>query len=373
MGASKMIKTGMHTLHRYIFHLFIKNLFLTLIALLGLFLVIDFFDRVDHIIENEVSFSIAAQYFLYKIPLTFSLMLPIAVLISTLFTIGILSKNSEITAMRASGLTISWIGRPIFVSTLLLSFFSLIINETLVPHSQRRVREIYNIDIRKKTETGSYSQKDYWWRSGNQFQSVNIFDSRTNILHEFSRFEISPNFEVRQRLLAQEVQYLNPALGWNMQGVVDYNFKPDQPPAATRRSSLPLIIPETPKDFYGAETDPDTMSYGQLKEFIADQSANGLAIGGYMADLHAKVAFPFVVFIVALLALPFAMIPARTGNMALSFMAGTLIGFSYYVVHSFSLALGRAEFWPPILSAWMATFILGAIGLILILGAESPS
>jgi len=363
----------MHTLHTYIFKLFIKNLFLALVALIGLFLVIDFFDRVDHIIENEVPFSIALQYFLYKIPLTLSLMLPIAVLISTLFTIGILSKNSEITAMRASGLTISWIGRPIFVSTILFSMLSLIMNETFVPHAQRRVREIYNIDIRRRDETGSYSQNDFWWRSGNKFQSVNIFDSRTNTLHEFSRFEITPEFKVRERMLAHEVQYLNPALGWNMQGVVEYQFRPNQPPAANHRSTIPLLIPETPKDFYRAETDPDTMSYGQLKEFIAEQQANGLSITSYLADLYAKIAFPFVIFIVALVSLPFAMLPARTGSLAASFVAGALIGFSYYAVHSFSLALGRAEFWPPMLSAWMATLVLGAIGAILVMGAESPS
>ena len=115
------------------------------------------------------------------------------------------------------------------------------------------------------------------------------------------------------------------------------------------------------------------MSYRRLSKFIREQKANGLAVSSYYADLYEKIAFPCVSFIVVLVSLPFALKPARTGSMAGSFLAGLVIGFTYYAVHSFSVAMGRAEMYPALLAAWMANILLGVIGVILNLGAESPS
>lgn len=363
----------MAIIHRYILTAFIRNLAIALLALVGLFLLIDFFDRIDNILESHGGFSLTISYFLYKIPLIINLMMPVAALVATLFTVGLMSKNSEITAMRASGLTLWWIARPIFITAFLLSFGALILNETLVPLAQRRVREIYNIDIKKKDESGSYSQHDFWWREGQSLYSVNIFDSRSNRLLGLSRFELDDNFRIRERSSAEEASYLGPQFGWTMHSVTERTFSPDAPPTVNSFRSLPLPIRETPENFYDRETDPFTMSYFQLKEFVEAQRNNGLSVSSYMSDLYAKISFPFVIFIVTFVALPYAVVPARSGSLTVSFLAGLVIGLSYYIVNSLSLALGRAELWPPMLSAWMATLVLGAIGIVLLLGTEAPS
>ena len=93
----------------------------------------------------------------------------------------------------------------------------------------------------------------------------------------------------------------------------------------------------------------------------------------YMADLYAKISFPFINLVLVLVVLPFALLPARSGSMAPSCLAGLTIGFAYFAVHSFSLALGRAELWPPLLAAWMANLVMAIAGLILNLGTESPT
>ena len=114
------------------------------------------------------------------------------------------------------------------------------------------------------------------------------------------------------------------------------------------------------------------MSIRELRQFIESQSANGLSVTGYMADLHNKIAFPLVIFLVTLVALPFAMQPARSGSMAFSVLAGVAIAFCYYAIQSLSIAMGRAEIWPPLLAAWMANLVIGIVALFLNLGAEAP-
>lgn len=362
----------MKIIHRYVLTQQLRNLGLCLMVLVLLFLIFDFFDRIDNIAAEDASVWITIEYFLFKIPQMVSLMLPVAVMACTLLTIGVLSKNSEITAMRAAGVTVRWIATPLYAVGLVLSLLSMVMNETLVPYCQRRVKEIYNIDIRQKTKTGLYSQNDFWWRSKNAFYAVGIFDSRTNILHNISKFEVDRNFEVRQRTDADQVAWLDELLGWSMMDVNIYRFGEGASVEEEDFSKLPLPIDEKPADFYDTKTDPDTMTFGQLRKFIARQAENGLSIGSYLAYLYEKISFPFIDFVVVLVVLPFALKPARSGSMTASLLSALAVGFSYYAIHSFSIAMGRAELLPPFLAAWMANLLMGFVGIVLMLGAEAP-
>lgn len=363
----------MKLLHRYILGQFLRTFGLCLAGFVFLFLVFDFMDRIDNIMGEDVSVWTVLQYFLFKIPQTLTLMLPIAGLVSTLLTFGILAKNSEITAMRSAGIRVLWLAKPVLIAGAVISLMCLLLNETLVPYSLQRVREIYNIDIKQKDLRGSYSGSNLWWRTGKEFYSVAFFDSRTKSFNDLVELSLDESFEVRERTDAKRTSWLNPELGWNMEDVTQYVFRDAQTPAMTYYRRLPLPISEKPKDFFEFATDPETMNFAKLRKFIREQRANGLAVSGYLTDLHEKLAFPFINFIVVLVALPFSLKPARTGSMAGSFLAGLILGFTYYAVHSFSVALGRAELYPPLLAAWLANILLGVIGIILNLGAESPS
>jgi len=373
----------MKILHRYVLKLLLKNLALSLLALVFLFLIFDFFDRIDNILAEGASVGTTLLYFLCKVPLMLSLMSPVALMVSILFTIGLLSKSSEVTAMRASGVTVWSVALPVFFTGLALSGIAFGLNEVLVPYSQKMASQIYNIDIRKKDARGGYSQNDFWWRTGTTFYSAQTFDSSTNELTGFSSFEISPQFDIQRRTDAERVRWVNKNLGWNMLGINEYRFgarstpnagQPPSAPTIDQRSfhSLPLPIQETPNDFFEVKSDPYTMTISQLRRFIKRQSQNGLDVSGYLPSLYEKFSFPFVNFIIALVVVPFALRPARSGSMAGGVLAGLIIGFSYYAVHSFSLALGKAELIPPGLSAWLANILLGFVGSILLLGAESP-
>ncbi|MCB0317845.1 MAG: LPS export ABC transporter permease LptG [Bdellovibrionales bacterium] len=363
----------MKILHRYILVLLLRNLFLSLLVFCMLFLISDFFDRIDNVLASTSNIWTIVTYFLFKIPVMISYTLPIAMLVSAMFTIAILSKNSEITAMRATGLPIFWISMPVVATGLILSCFTIVFNETLVPYCARRVREIYNIDIKQKHLTGTFSQSDFWWRDRNGFYSVDIFDSRNNSLFKISKFSLDNEGQISSRIDAASAKWIDPILRWNMSDVTERVFKPGQAQKVKRFAGLPLVIDEEPKDFYDVRTDPNTMSYFKLSRFINRLKENGVSAAGHLSDLYAKISFPFVIFVLSFAVIPFALKSARSGSLAPSFLFGLAIGFSYYAVHSFSLALGRAEIWPPLLAAWAANFVMLAVGIVLNLGAESPS
>lgn len=361
----------MKIIHRYILGLLIKNFLMGLGMFVFLFLMVDFFDRFDNVLAESASALVIVQYFLYKIPLMVNLMLPVALIFATLFTFGLLSKSSEITAMRAGGLTISWLARPLCVLGLLLSGVSLLLGEVVVPITERRQKELYNIDIRKKDQRGGYNQTDFWWREGPHFYSVDLFDSRTNSLHQLSDFEINSQWDVIRRTDARETRWIDGVVGWGMHDVTRLHLD-SNPITIQKYPTLPLPLKESPSDFYEFRNDADTMSYRELRRFVKDQRRNGISTTQYLPDLYSKLAFPFVIFITGLVVLPFTLRPARSGSMAFSSLAAIFVAFTYYAVDSFSISMGRAELLPPLLSAWMANILMGIVALVLNIGAESP-
>ena len=362
----------MKIIRRYLLRTYLRNLSLCLAVSLLLFLLIDFFDRIDNIVSEDASALLTVQYFLFKTPSLLYLMLPLSVLASTMLTVGMLSKDSEITAMRACGVTIFWIARPLLLTGLAISFFALVLNETVIPAATRRAGEIYNIDIRKKDLRGGYSQHDFWWRTKDRFFSINTFDSRSNTLLGLSLFTVNEGFEAYERLDAERVKWIDENLGWSMHDVQELRFGPQDSLKKTIYQQLSLPITEKPEYFYAVDVDPERMNFRRLRKYIKKLSNDGISGASYRADLQAKLAFPFVNFIAVLIALPFALIPARSGNLGMSFSAGLAIGFAYFAVHSFSVSLGRAELLPPFAAAWTANFALGFVGIILNWGAEAP-
>lgn len=363
----------MSILQRYIGSLLLRNLGLALLVFVFLFLVFDFFDRIDNILAEDAGAWIAIQYFLFKIPRILTLMFPIALMVSILMTMGLLSKSSEITAMRAAGVPIITLAAPALVLGGALSVCAFLIGEYVAPASERRSREIYNIDIRQKDRRGGYSQSKFWWRDGPRLFSVDNFDSRSDELSGLSVFEISPDYKVRVRTDAASARWLNPELGWSMVDVYERTFLSDGETRENRFRSLPLPIRDTPEDFYEVRTEPSTMTVSQLRRFIRQQRKNGIDVSDYLPYLSEKFSFALFNLVIVLIVLPFALRPARSGSMAGSVLAGLVIGFTYYVVHSFSMALGKAELFPPVLSAWVANIIMGTVGALLVWGAESPS
>lgn len=361
----------MKLLHRYIFSLLIKNFAIGLATFVFLFLMVDFIDRIDNVLSESPSISLVVRYFFYRVPAMVTLMLPVALLFATLFTFGLLSKSSELTAMRASGATIAWLARPLMTFGLALSLFSLVLGEFIVPFSERRQKELYNIDIRKKDKKGGYSQADFWWRKGNHFYAFDVFDSRTNTIQRLSEFEIGEDWQVTTRTDAKTVRWIDKGLGWNMADVTQYHFETN-PITIETLPHLPLPIAEIPSDFYDVRNEPSTMSFTELRKFIKKLKRNGISTSQYMPDLFSKLAFPFVIFITAMIVLPFSLLPARSGSMAKSSLAAISVAFLYYAVDSFSISMGRAELLPPFLAAWSANIVMGIVAFVLNLGSEAP-
>jgi lipopolysaccharide export system permease protein len=359
-------------LQLYLLKSFLTTLFVSLFVATTVFLVFDFFERVQVFFREDASLIQVTQYVLFKIPLVVQLMMPIAVLVSILLSVGRLSQLSEITAMRACGVGLFFLARPLIYAGVAISMLMLVSGETLVPWSTKKLEELYQFEIQKKAEKGRMSRSNFWHRSGDRFYSVDYYDSGAGTLYGLSVYQFRPNtFKPMKRLIAESATWKGPRIGWVMNNVVELTFDEVGNYLESKFSRLPLVIPERPADFYSRRTSAEALNYRELRLYIEKLRGEGVPVSNYEVELQSKLSFPMINMILVLVAFPFALLTARSGTMTKSFVAGVSVGFGYYVVHAVSLALGSAELVPIIPAAWTANILLGSLGGYLIMGAEN--
>lgn len=361
-------------IERYLLRQFLTVLGLCIFASTSLFLVFDLFERMRIFIRDETTFFVAFSYMALKIPMIVHLMTPVGILIATLLSIGRLSQQSEITAMRTCGLSIFSLARPLLMVGVVISVLMFILGETIVPWATDKVDEIYSIDIKKEHLSGSYDRANFWYRLDNRFYEIGFFDSRTDTLKDVAIFEFDDDFRLKRRIDSEEVVWnQHPSIRWTMKNVVEISLNQNNGFSITQFDSLPLVIDETPESFRSSRKKPETMGYFELHRYIEKLRSEGVHVTKYLVDAAAKVAFPFINILVILVAFPFALGSARSGKLTKGFIWGVSLGFGYYIVFAVSSSFGAAELLPIHIAAWTANILVACLGIYLMANAEFQS
>lgn len=294
-------------------------------------------------------------------------MVPMAVLLSTLITLIILSRNREIVAMKASGISLFSICSPILLVSLLISLLLLILNESIIPYSIKKSEYIENVLINKEEPVGLFKENQIWYKSPGAIYNIRLFDPKKNILKGITINYFDKNFYLTRRIDGKEARW-KPGQGWIFYEVI---FRSRQKDGSFKLESFPeksIPLPESPRDFKKVERKPEEMTFTELKDYIRQIKSEGYDATRYLVDLHFKTSFPFISFIMAILGAPFALKAEKGGGVTLGVGISIIIGFSYYLIYAFNQSLGHAEILPPIVSAWLTNALFGTIGILLFLG-----
>jgi len=354
----------MTIISRYILREFSKSFFYGLAVAASLFFIIELFERLDTFIKHHASFNIIVKYFFYKLPSIVFTITPVAVLLATFITLGILARNFEIVAFRATGISLFRLVLPILAYTLTVSIISLLGNELLTPYTNRKVKTLYN-EIKGRKQKFLFKQHQLWYRGEDVIYNINLFSRQYNILRDVTLYFFDSNFHLCKRIDAERAQWKNNQ--WVFANVTTRFFDPEQKNKTLFKRQKVLPLKENPETFKQEVREPKEMSYVELKEYIEKTTQEGYDTKKYLADLYAKGSTPFINFIIALLGIPFAISIGRHGGFALGVTLSFVVGFFYWVFFNMCLALGYSGALPPIISAWIANFIFGTFGLWMLL------
>ena len=370
----------MKIIDRYLLKHFISPFLFCLLIFVMLYVVIDLFDNLNEMIENKIDLRYLLPYYLNFIPLIIVQMVPIAVLISIMFSLGTFNKHNEILAMQASGISLLRILTPLIAAGFLISVAVFLINDRIVPFaiinaSEIKEERIVKVKIKKK-RGGDFEKKlenIAFFGEGNKIIYARHYYVYKNKIKELIVHSQDEHQNVASKTTAREAEWKDNR--WYAKDVVFYNLDGSGRIAGEPEyyEEKKLDIKETPVDFRKRRHQSDFMSfefmsYEELNNYIKRLSfESGPTIRNLKVALNQKIAFPFISLIVILIASPFALIHVRKGGLLLGITISIALVFGYYTVMTLSLAMGKAGFLYPAIAAWSANVLFALIGLTLII------
>jgi LPS export ABC transporter permease LptG len=345
---------------RYLAGGFLRIFAISLMVVTSLYTTIDFFDRIGSLLEAGASALTIARYFFYKAPLLISRVIGFAALFSTLFCLGALARAHEITALRASGISVGRIGSPLLILGILICAVTFVWNETLVPIFTRNSQNIYKSEIKNRQQKSVLGTHDLWMRGDGSFINVDYFDARSSTIENVTIFLLNRDFSLRALMEIPKAQWIDQA--WRTDQATEWNFMSDEK-AVQQKSTTALPIAETPDDLKLLARDAEEFSYFELQRQIVDMRNKGIDTMAYEVDLQTKLALPFIAPLMVFLAIPFALKRQLSSSLSLSFGIAMIIAFGYWVLVAFCVSLGHSGAMPSLVSAWLPNFIFAMIGV----------
>jgi len=376
----------MKLLDRYISRKFLFILAFALIAFLSIFIIVDLVERLSDYIDRKVPPVIVASYYFYYVPFAIVLVMPIAMLLASMFSMGQLSKDNELTAMKASGVSLYRILAPVFVIGLVVSIGMMAFAEIVVPVANQRKAEIKNeyIDRLPKTLPTRLSNlylQEYLGSEGNLVAGrdehkngnsrrvfIGFYDSREQQAKKISIQEYDGVFIIH-RIDANTMAWDAVDSVWIARDGYEREFRGEQE-FATKFDSLALSqLTFTPEALTKVQREPEEMSYLELKRFIAEVSNNGGDPQRWMVDLYLKFSFPFANFIIVLFGAPLASGRVKSGG-AVGLALTLVIAFLYFGTVKTGQSLGQNGSIDPMVGAWLGDVIFLVAGVLVLIRAR---
>jgi len=359
----------MTILDRYVTKEFARLFFLVLALFTSLFMIVEFFERIRMFLSNNASIIQMLSYFFFMIPMMISQTLPATALLAALLTFSTLARNSEMLAMKANGISLYRTSLPVFIASLLICVFAFLNSELVTPYSNQKADNIVYVEVQKREPLGTFKQNQLWYRGQNGIYNVRLFDPKTNIIQGITINYLDNNFTLTGRIDAEKAEWKDGK--WVFYNMMITHFGGEFP-SPEWVSSKVIDLPETPVDFNFVQKEAEKMGFVELKNYIARLQAEGYDATRYLVDMHGKIAFTLVIMILVTIGISFSLIRTeRSGGVMQSIGVGIIIGFSYWIVHAFSMSLGRSGSIPPVLSAWFANILFGIASVIMFLRVKT--
>jgi lipopolysaccharide export system permease protein len=350
----------------YMLRLFFTRTFAVLFALVLVLMTLDLLGEAGKILSVPGNGDAELwRYVGLRVPLLISRFLPFSVLLGTLIAFVGLNQHSEVVAMKAAGMSAHQILAPLILGSIGIGAALFAFNETVVVNSARVVNAWSDNDYKPiPPESGLIS--NVWVLSGDDLIRAGLVIRRGAQLQRVTIYERDKG--VLQRVVRAQRAAPRPTSGdWLLQDVRIYDANQN----VTRR--LPQIEGMrgvTPAQITIAKVDPNELDYWTLRDRIAELDAAGKSTGEARAGLAHKLSGPLSTVLMPLLAAIAAFGLARSGQVLVRAVLGMALGFAYFVADNFSLAMGNAGAYPPIIAAWAPFLLFLLIGETVLIRTE---
>ncbi len=360
-------------LDQYVLREFLKMFASILVGFVLMMLIFTFFELVADILRNHVALYVVGDYLVHLAPSMIYQITPLSVLIAALITFGILHRNNELTAMKATGISLYRLVIPVFLIAMGLAVSLFAFDQSYLPQANREQEALRNTIKGRPPQTTLHP--DQKWIVGDPHDSdetsifyYQFFDPDQNTFANLTLFEFdAKTFAIRRRIYAERVLWNDEAHRWEFENGWERSFSGAS--QTKFRSFLKASFPEVaerPAYFKKENLQSQEMNFSQLRRYIHDLQQSGFDTMRLRVELYHKIAYPLVTVVMAVLAIPFAMSMGRRGSLT---GVATAIGIAvgYWVIAGLFDAMGSVNYLPAALAAWSPDILFGLAGGYLLL------
>ena len=322
------------------------------------------FTLTDLIINKGVPFLAVLKLLIFKLPAILVLTFPVSTLFGVAMTMGRLSHDSEIIALRTSGVSMFRIAVPIMAIALVISVMSYMTNEFLVPWANQVSEGIIRQIIMKKPVT-QIKENVFFKDKGDRYFYVKKVDPKEGTLQDIMMYELGGGV-VPRVVVARKARFEGDI--WNLESGVIHKYGNDgHLEYEASFDSMRVVVSEGFLGHLGYSEQKTTqeMNSRELHKLITMLKRGGVNTRSLMVDFYMKFSVPLTCFVFALLGIPLTIPRVRSGR-AFGIVVCIVIVFSFYVFASVSRSFGYGGVVPPFLAAFVpqATFTLFGAGLL---------
>ncbi len=351
----------MTKLSRYVSFTVFMAMLLVQVLLLGLDLVFSFIGELDSV-RGDYRALDAFFYTVLIVPGHAYEILPVSALVGALVGLGALASSSELTVIRAAGISTLRIVWWVMRGALAIVLFGLVLGEFVVPHTDQRAEAGKAIAQGKDYQPGRVA--GYWQREGDELLNIRLVTPQGQLLG-VSRYRYDDNGQMTVASYAARADFSaqSEPPGWQLQDVQITEFLPDGRAVVSEHKQASWPVALTPEFLRTAAASPEQLRLGALLNFSNYLQSQGQDAGVYVLQFWKKVLSPLAIFSMVLIACSFIFGPLRSVTLGFRIIIGVLVGLTFrYTQEAFGFASLLFQ-WPPLLAVLFPIVLCMAIGM----------
>lgn len=357
-------------LDRYVSMRFLAVVSLAFLGLLTLYYIGAFIDLSDKLFKDKAGMDVFVNFLINSTPQFITFVIPIAVLIAVLGTIGGLTRTNELVVMRACGVSLYRIALPLLAFALVGSALLFTIDERVLGEANKTAAELRDSlrDHQPRPEAITLTTNSWLVGKDERIYAYSAFgtDARPGgapTIQGLSVFETMPGpYRLRSHFHAARAWF--DGKGWEAEHGWQERF--DSGEASRTDFEREAVALTDVDDFRRSQVDPSTMTFIEYRDYVRRLGASGFNVAEQEVNLYRKIAFPLVTVVMTLLGVPFGVTIGRKGALYGIGLAAIIAG-GYFLVMTFFVAAGSAALLPPMLAAWGANILFGAAAVYMLL------
>ncbi len=355
-------------LFKYIVQDTIKYFFIVLAAVIGIYIAVEFFEKIDNFYEVGLPLTRAVYYFSLKLPLMVAQVMPVCILLAVIISLGLMNKNNEIIALRSGGIGVYYILFPVLFVGFMACIFQFMLSETIVPISYGEANKIWIGEIKRQSLVVS-REKNIWIRGNGKISHIKYYNADTGEIFGVTLNKFDINFNIVERVDAQKGVFKQGR--WFLNDIMQQNLdKEEGNYKVAFHEEKVEDLGFLPDDLKHVIKKSEEMNFIELLKYVRKVEAEGYNPASYRVDLYAKFANPFICIILCMVGVGIAIKKGIHEDMPANIVYGIGAAFLYFISYSFCLSLGYGEMLPPLVAVIVTNFIFLCIGAFMLLNAD---